>query len=412
VRGDLIGILILDLDGFKQVNDTMGHDAGDAMLCTVANRLEQFAGPDVICARLAGDEFAVIARAIRSGDDLVNLGMAVLEKLKQPFMHADHMLDGHASIGAAVWPLDGKTVSELLKSADLALYAAKRDRPGTVQRFIPEHRRELRARTTMLRRAREALRRNAVQPFYQPIIAIDQGTIAGYEALMRLRRPGSRAVLHPSAVLAAFAAPELAKALGEDMIRAIAADMARWLDAGVVFGRVAVNASAADLRHDDYAEKLLSALEKVQVTPSLLKLEVTETVFLGRSATNVRRTIEKLCAHGIDIVLDDFGTGYSSLGYLREFRFSTIKVDRTFVQGAAQKNPESLAIIRAVIAMAESLDMSTTAEGVETERELKIVRELGCRKIQGYYFGRPMEARDVQKLFRQRGQPQKTGAAA
>lgn len=394
----MFGILILDLDGFKQINDTMGHDAGDAMLCTVAQRLRNLSRPDVLCARLAGDEFAVLATGIRSAEDLVMLGNAILRKLREPFVHAERMLDGHATIGTAIWPKDGKTVSELLKSADLALYAAKKERPGSVMPFVAEHRREMRAHTTMLRRAREALRRDAVEPFYQPIIAIDDGLIAGYEALMRLRRPATQAVLQPSAVKAAFDDPELAKALGMAMIRAIAADMARWLDAGVAFGRIAINASAADLRHADYCDGLLSAFADAGVPPALLKLKVTETVFLGRAANNVRRTIDELCAHGVDILLDDFGTGYASLVHLRDLPIRGIKIDQGFI-ARLQSSKNDRVMVETIISLGHKLGLDVIAEGVETAGQLGLLRSLGCHLIQGFHFSPAVPAGTVARRW-------------
>lgn len=384
-RGDMIGLMILDLDGFKQINDTFGHDAGDALLCTVARRLEHFVSADVVCARLAGDEFALIVRNRPDDADLTGLAAAILENLRQPFTHANRLLDGQATLGMAAWPADGLTSAELLKAADMALYAGKRRHPGTTVRFVPEHRAEMRSRATMIRRAREAVQRDAIRPHYQPIVDLEAEQIASYEALLRLSRPGSSAFIHPSAIMAAFEDPELATRISQAMLKAIVRDMAAWLEAGVAFGAVALNATAADLGQARFAEDVLEVLDQNGIPCSMLKLEVTETVFLGRGAECVRRTIDRLCAEGVRVVLDDFGTGHASLVHLCELPIHGIKIDRSFIANL-DTNTRDQAVVETLVRLGRQLDLEVIAEGVESEAQARLLGDMGCRLIQGFLY--------------------------
>ncbi|WP_223181265.1 EAL domain-containing protein [Sphingopyxis sp. LK2115] len=380
-----IGLMILDLDGFKQINDTFGHDAGDALLFEVARRLGTFVCDNVFCARLAGDEFALIIGGLADGTDLLPMANRILEDLRQPFSHAHRLLDGKATMGLAAWPADGLTSADLLKAADMALYAAKRQHPGTAVRFVPEHRAEMRSRAAMVRRAREAITRSAITPHYQPIVCVNDGRIAGHEALLRLSRPGSRSCLQPSAIMAAFEDPELATALSRAMLESIVRDMAAWLDAGIDFGSVSLNATAADLGNPYFAETLLGSLATSGIPSRLLKLEVTETVFLGRGAESARRSIDRLCAEGMQVVLDDFGTGHASLVHLRELPIQGLKIDRSFI-ASLHADPRDQAVVDTLIRLGRKLNLEVVAEGVENRIQARQLRSMGCQLMQGFLY--------------------------
>lgn len=398
-RKSRFGLLLLDLDGFKQINDTIGHDAGDAVLCTVAERLAAITSAKVKCARLAGDEFAVIVGDIASGEQLARFADRLSQALKQPFTYANRLLDCHGTIGTAVWPANGLTSSELLKAADTALYVAKRNHPGTVMPFVAEHRAELRRQSTMIRRAREALRRDAIQPFYQPIVSLGDGRIAGYEALLRLRRPGSTTTLNPAAIMAAFDDPELSTAISQAMQGAVARDMAAWLDDGVTFGQVAINATEADLRQEQFAEGLLAMLDNVKVPPQRLRIEVTETVFLGRGSEGVLRSLQTLSASGVSVTLDDFGTGHASLVHLRDLPVQGLKIDCSFV-ARMLSDERDMAVIEAVVNLGKRIGLEVTAEGVEHARQVDELLMLGCNLAQGYLFSPAVPAATVQEKWR------------
>lgn len=392
------GILLLDLDGFKQINDAIGHDAGDAVLCTVAERLSAIATNKVNCARLAGDEFAIIVRDINSADQLKKFANGVLDALKRPFAYANRSLDCHCTVGAAIWPTNGTTASELLKAADTALYVAKRNHPGTVVHFAPEHRAELRRQGTMIRRAREALRRDAIQPFYQPIVSLSDGCIAGYEALLRLRRPGSAATLMPAAIMAAFGDPDLSSSITQSMLDAVAQDMASWLDEGVVFGQVAINATEADLRQECFADRLLKVLDEVGVPTDRLRVEVTETVFLGRGSNAVLRSLQTLSASGVGVTLDDFGTGHASLIHLRDLPVQGLKIDCSFV-ARMLSDERDMAVIEAVVNLGRRIGLKVTAEGVEQAAQSEHLQALGCHFAQGFLFSPAVPAAKVRQKW-------------
>lgn len=393
--GSGFSLLLLDVDDFKQVNDTLGHDAGDALLCTFARRLRSGAGEGAFVARLGGDEFAVI---LPTGvADTESVMRKLSEGLRKPFAHGDCLLDCHASIGASLFPKHGGTAEDLLKSADVALYAAKSRRPSGTAVFEPAMRQAVQARSAMVRAAREAIGADRVVPFYQPKVTLGTGGLAGLEALLRWRGDGLR-YRRPAAIAAAFDDPEVAGQLSERMLDRVVQQMRQWLDAGLAFGHVAINAAAAEFRHDGYAERVLGRLEAAGVPLQLLEIEVTETVFLGRGAEHVLRALEALHAAGLRIALDDFGTGYASLTHLKQFPIDTIKLDQSFVRDL-EDDPYDAAIVRAILGLGQSLGIDIVAEGVETPSQAAYLWAQGCTYGQGYLFGRPMPGYRLSKLL-------------
>ncbi|WP_176592903.1 bifunctional diguanylate cyclase/phosphodiesterase [Sphingobium sp. EM0848] len=394
-RGGVPGcaFLMIDLDRFKGVNDTLGHQVGDMLLTQVARRLRHICSGSEFCGRIGGDEFAVVIPQIANNRSIDKLAAAIISGLSAPYQVDEHLLYVGASVGSALSPQDGKEAEALIRSADLALYRAKSEGGGVHCAYEPQLHAQAEERRQLELALRDALENNQLHVLYQPVVEAQQGRITGFEALARWTHP-DMGPISPAKFVPVAEEARLIGPIGEWVLRTACMEAARW-PAPV---RIAVNVSAEQLTHPSFVSAVVSALAQSGLEAQRLELEVTESVFVNAD-TGALKVLDQLRALGVQLSLDDFGTGYSSLGYLSRTRFDTIKIDRSFVVGAANKKPESLAIIRAVVTLAESLGMATTAEGVETEAELAMVCELGCRKVQGYYFGRPMPAADAAALF-------------
>lgn len=388
--GRKFGLLHLDVDHFKQINDSLGHDAGDALLQMFAERLRSVVRSSDVVARLGGDEFAVLLPGVSDAQDVHRRANAILDRMREPFTYAGNILDCRASIGASIYPQHGNTPEELLKSADIALYSAKAAGRGGLMVFQSAMRLEMQKRSSMISLARDALRDDTIRPYYQP--KIDYGTdgLSGFEALLRWRHP-TRGIQPPQSIQAAFEDLELAAAVSDRMIEMVISDMRRWLDDGVEFGHVAVNASAAEFRRNNFAERVLERLARSSIPTRHFQLEVTETVFLGRGSEYVDRALKLLSSQGVKIALDDFGTGYASLRHLKQFPVDIIKIDQSFVR-SMEANADDEAIIRAVINLGKSLDISVVAEGIETELQDGRLRQLGCDVGQGFLYSKAVAA--------------------
>jgi diguanylate cyclase (GGDEF)-like protein/PAS domain S-box-containing protein len=390
-------LLLLDIDEFKRVNDTLGHDAGDALLCAFAERLKEAGRKDDLVARLGGDEFAVILNGVGSEEEVTSAVEAAMRALRRPWVHAGMVLDCDASIGASIFPKDGHSRAELMKHADIALYVAKAAGRGNLKLFHARMRAEMQNRISMLALARDAIDKDWILPFYQPKVDLRTGEIAGFEALLRWRHPG-KGVQSPDTIAAAFEDLTIAAGLSDRMIDKVIEDVRRWRGEGLDFRHVAINAAAAEFRSGDFAERLLERLANAGVPPSCLQLEVTETVFLGRGADCVERTLKLLSQAGITIALDDFGTGYASLSHLKQFPVDLLKIDRSFVHELGQ-HPDAAAIIRAVINLGHSLEIEIVAEGIETAaQEARLVAQ-GCDYGQGYLYSRAVPAAQVPAIL-------------
>jgi len=385
--------LMVDLDRFKAVNDTLGHQIGDALLEQVATRLRDVCGDAGMCGRIGGDEFAVVIREIGDTLHVEQLAVAIINHLSQPYEVENNLLYIGASVGSAIGPKDGRTAETLIRSADLALYRSKEEGGGKHFRYEPQLHVHAEERRTLEIALRQALERDQLHLAYQPVVNTRTGAIDGFEALVRWTHP-EMGPISPARFVPVAEDARLIGPIGEWVLRTACEEAMRWpRDV-----RVAVNVSAEQLGNPSFVATVVSALAQSGLPAHRLELEVTESVFM-REGNGAAQVLEQLIGLGIRLSLDDFGTGYSSLGYLSRTKFSTIKIDRSFVVGAARDNPESLAIIRAVVALAESLGMTTTAEGVETEVEVELVNRLGCNKIQGFYYGRPMPAEEARILF-------------
>ncbi|UAB79458.1 EAL domain-containing protein [Erythrobacter sp. SCSIO 43205] len=392
-------LMMIDLDRFKAVNDSLGHITGDKLLAQVSSRLQALTGENAVVGRLGGDEFAVVIRDASNLNYLRGLASRVIETLSEPYHVDNHTLYVGASVGSAIGPRDGRTVEELMRNADLALYRAKDAGGGEHCRFEPVLHASAEERRQLESSLRKALGLDEFVLHYQPVVDARSEAIVSFEALVRWNS-SEHGFVSPGKFIPLAEDTRLIVPIGQWVLRQACFEARTWPD----HVKVNVNVSPEQLLEPNFHQEVVDTLAASGLRPERLEIEVTESIFL-RDASVARNALEQVMALGCSIALDDFGTGYSSLGYLRKLRFSTIKVDRTFVQGASQGANESLAIINAVVAMAKSLDMTTTAEGVESAEEAELIRNLGCDKIQGFYFGRPMASEDARGLFTRDGLP-------
>ena len=386
-------LLMVDLDRFKAVNDSLGHMIGDKLLAQVSARLQSLMGENQLCGRLGGDEFAIVIRDADTPGVVGDVARRVIHRLSEPYQVDHHTLYVGASVGSAEGPRDGGSVEEMMRNADLALYRAKDIGGGEHCRFEPVLHASAEERRQLEVALRKALGRDELTLNFQPVVDARSENVVSFEALVRWNS-AEHGFVSPGKFIPLAEDTRLIVPIGQWVMRKACEEARNWPE----HVKVNVNVSPEQLLEPGFHDEVVQALAASGLRPERLEIEVTESIFL-RDASVARNALEKVMALGCSVALDDFGTGYSSLGYLRKLRFSTIKVDRTFVQGAAQGSAESLAIINAVVAMAKSLNMTTTAEGVETVEEMQLIRSLGCDKIQGFYFGRPMTAGDASSLF-------------
>jgi diguanylate cyclase (GGDEF)-like protein/PAS domain S-box-containing protein len=391
-------LLVLDVDDFKLINDTLGHDAGDHLLCAFAERLARAVRSGDLVARLGGDEFAVLLRA-RSEQEVEAAGDKIFAQLREPFAHDGRRIECNASIGASLHPRDGAGRSELMKAADIALYSAKAAGRGRLKIFRGSMREAFERRTAMVFMARRALTSDDILPHYQPKVCLRTGRILGFEALLRWR-DSEGALCLPESVKAAFDDPALSEAINDRMIDRCLADMSAWIDGGVDFGHVAINCSAAAFRSRRLADELLEKLGRRRIPLDRVQLEVTETVFLGRGSEHVKDALGKLHDAGIRIALDDFGTGHAALLHLMQFPVDALKIDRSFIAGLG-RNGEAEAITKAIVGLGVSLGIEVIAEGVESPEQQLALIGLGCRTGQGYLYSKAIPREMVPAMLTQ-----------
>ena len=392
-RGQIIGVLSVDLDHFKIVNDTLGHPTGDRLLKALAARMRGCVREGDIVARLSGDEFAVVQAS--SGETATAQGLAarLIETIGAPYEIDGHRIVIKASVGIAIAPADGHEPDILIKNADLALYRAKVDGGGTYRFFESEMDARMQARRAIELDLRSALANGEFELNFQPIIDLKSGRISNCEALIRWRHP-KRGMIPPSEFIPVAEETGLIAPIGEWVLRQACAEAAHWPRDVMV----SVNLSPAQFKSKVLVETIVSALANSGLTADRLELEITELVLLQES-DGAFAVLHQLHALGIKIAMDDFGTGYSSLGYLRSFPFDKIKIDQSFIRDLPTKE-DSVAIIRAVVGLSSSLGITTTAEGVETEAQLDSLRREGCSEVQGYLLAKPTSADQVRALFR------------
>jgi diguanylate cyclase (GGDEF)-like protein len=393
-EGREFAIFYIDIDEFKRINDTLGHLIGDEFLKGVAERLRQSVGPEDFIARLGGDEFAILQNGIASAEDVHALVARIYQALRTPFDCNGHQLASDASIGIAIAPRDGSDLLDLLKNADLAMYAAKAAGRRTYRFFDPgmeleaNHRRELEADL------RTALAEGGFELHYQPQVDLCSDRVTGCEALLRWRHP-VRGMVSPADFVPVAEETGLIEEIGQWVLRTACTEAAKW----PAHIRIAVNVSPVQFRSETLSLKVAAALTDSGLDPRRLELEITEAVLIADDDAALA-TLNQLRALGIHIALDDFGTGYSSLQYLQRFPFDKIKIDRSFVKEVA-RNSSSASIIRAVVSIAADRNMITTAEGVETLQQRETVQDLGCTQMQGYLFSAARPALEIRALLRE-----------
>ena len=391
-EGREFAILYIDIDEFKRINDTLGHLIGDEFLKSVAERLRQSVGPEDFIARLGGDEFAILQHGIDSAEDVHALVARIYQALRTPFDCHGHQFSSDASIGIAIAPRDGSDLFDLLKNADLAMYAAKAAGRRTYRFFDPameqqaNHRRELEADL------RAALAEGSFELHYQPQVDLRSDRVTGCEALLRWRHP-VRGMVSPADFVPVAEETGLIEEIGQWVLRTACAEAANWPN----HVRIAVNVSPIQFRSETLSLKVASVLSETGLDPRRLELEITEAVLIADDDAALA-TLNQLRALGVHIALDDFGTGYSSLQYLQRFPFDKIKIDRSFVKEVT-RNSSSASIIRAVVSIAADRNMVTTAEGVETLQQRETVQNLGCTQMQGYLFSAARPAQEVRVLL-------------
>lgn len=392
-----VSLLLIDLDHFKDVNDALGHDAGDALLKATAERLLKLVRDSDMVARFGGDEFAVIVMEPLTLADANRLANRLIEQLSQPFEYSGRTFASKASIGIAAFPDHGSTAMELLKDADIALYRAKADGRNRVVTYSSMLRFAIEQRLALAEEVRQAISKQEIIPFYQPKVSLSTGKITGFEALARWRHP-TKGLLTPAAFAAMFDDPELAMAIGRQILTKVASDLRGWLDHGLDLGRIAVNLSSAQFNDLGLVDEILGILDDQRVSPCHLEVEVTETVLLGRQGDIIAANLNRFHERGILIALDDFGTGYASLTHLKQFPVGHVKIDRSFIEDLVQDEGDE-AIVAAITGLGKSLKMQITAEGVETQEQVQRLRALGCHNAQGYFYSKPMDAADVPRFL-------------
>ena len=391
-RGEQFALLYIDIDEFKGFNDSLGHHVGDELLKAVAARLRSCIRETDLVARLGGDEFAVIQTNVGDAADVVEFVTRIHEAIRQPYQCLGHQLSTDASIGIALAPQDGTDLDQLIKNADLAMYGAKADGRRTHRFFEPAMDASAKARLTMEQDLRQALVDGGFEIHYQPLVDLRHDEVTGCEALLRWRHP-ERGMISPAEFIPVAEDTGLIVKLGEWVLRTACAEAANWPD----HVRVAVNVSPVQLKCQTLALKVAGALAASGLRANRLEIEITEAVLI-RDDDAALAILHQLHAIGVRIALDDFGTGYSSLSYLKRFPFDKIKIDRCFVSDIAEIDGSS-AIVQAVVNIAAARNMTTTAEGVETQQQKERLRALGCTEMQGYLFSAAKPGPEVRQLF-------------
>ena len=398
--GEGLAVLYLDIDRFKVVNDQLGHVAGDQLLCALSDRLRGLLRQEDTVARLAGDEFAVLAAGIEGAGDAERVAAKIIDALKSPFHLAGHELYIGVSIGISLHPDHGDSVEELLKNADIALYHGRGQAKGSY-RLYDDHMDGTFSRHLVIERGiRTALDSGQFEVHFQPQIAAGAGGIVGVEALLRWQHPELGAI-SPAEFVPVAEETGLIVPLGDWVLHRAVRELARWRDEGFTNVRLAINFSAVQMAQPDFVDKVVAALEGEGLPGECLEVEITENVLMN-DMDAVAGKLNALTAHGISIAIDDFGTGYSSLSYLQNLPIHRIKIDRSFVRVIEGETAES-SIVNAIVAMAGGLGMGVVAEGVETDQQRDYLARIGCNELQGFLFSKAVASEAVTELLSRAG---------
>lgn len=401
-EGHMVALILLDLDNFKDVNDTLGHPVGDIMLCTAARRIERGLRASDTLARLGGDEFACILGPLPDPAVAGGVAAKLLRALAAPVEVDGHPIPLAASAGIALFPADGTHRVELLKHADLALYKAKNGGRNRYRFFEPQMDQEAQARRSLERLLRRAVADDALVFHYQPQLDLATGRFTAAEALLRWPHP-DRGFISPEEFIPVAEASGFIRALGAWSVGLAAREARRWREQGLDV-TLALNISAAQLRGGETLEVIRATFDGKGLGPGWVELELTESLLVDALEADTRPFLDGIVQMGVPLTVDDFGTGYSSLASLRRLPVQKIKIDRSFVHDL-DRNPEAYAVVQAIVAMGRALGKTIVAEGVETLQQLRLVRDLGCHMAQGFLLAAPMEAQEMARLLRVRGRP-------
>lgn len=390
--GQHCAVLCIDLDRFKEVNDTLGHPIGDLLLKAVTERLRRHLPHTDILARLGGDEFAIVQSSTNEPGDAVLLAARLIHDLSTPYSIDGHRVIIGASIGIACAPQDGNNADLLLRNADLALYCAKAEGRGRFRVFDPRMDAEAQRRRMLELELRHALAEGQFALVYQPLVSIETGRITGFEALLRWHHP-DRGCIPPADFIGVAEETGLIVPIGEWVLHRACAEAALWPEPL----RVAVNLSSIQFRSAGLFDAVSSALRGSGLAPARLELEITESAMVT-DWDDTRAVLERIKKRGVNVSMDDFGTGYSSLSYLRQFPFDKVKIDQYFIHELS-RGGESRAIVRAIIDLCRALGIATTAEGVETAEQLAVLGAENCTEVQGFLLSRPMPPHELRRLL-------------
>jgi diguanylate cyclase (GGDEF)-like protein/PAS domain S-box-containing protein len=398
-NGQMLAVLFLDLDRFKHINDSRGHEVGDKLLQEIAKRVRAAVRPSDIVVRMGGDEFVVVLHKVNLPDEIAIAATRINEVLSAPVMIDGRALVATVSIGVSLYPRDGATMGELLKHSDTAMYQAKDLGRNNFQVFSPQMDRSLKERVAIESSLRVGLKLHQFDVHYQPIIDIHSRRVAGLEALLRWKHP-TQGFISPERFIEVAEETGLIIPIGQFVLDRICSDFNRWREQGAHLVPVSMNVSAVQLERTKLRELIQQAMERNRIGPQLIQLELTEgSLFEKRTGEFREDALATLRDLGVKIAIDDFGTGYSSLSYLKRWRVDSLKIDRSFVRDIAT-DPSDHAIVSAIVAMARSLNIQVVAEGIETWQQLEILRSMGCSLAQGFLFAKPCPAVDALRYLR------------
>ncbi|MGS2719821.1 EAL domain-containing protein [Paraglaciecola aestuariivivens] len=390
-----VALLFLDLDAFKLINDTHGHAVGDELLIQVAERLTESARKSDNVARLGGDEFTVILERVTNQNTIILFLERLLQDINLPYKLSEHTVNTAVSVGVAVFPDDGQDAQELLKSSDIAMYEAKKAGKATFRFFTEKMNTQILQRVELEAELRSAVKNNEFELHYQPKVSVKTSEILGVEALIRWQHP-SKGFIRPDLFIPIAEEIGLINLIGQFVLNQACSQCAKWREKGWL-GVMAVNASAKEVQNLQYIESIDEVLNRYQLPAHSLEIEVTEGVFIA-NLQHTQALLQKIRDKGVRLALDDFGTGYSSLAYLKNLPIDTLKIDRSFI-AEIEAGQRTYHLVKAIVQMAHSLNLEVVAEGIETQKQLNVLKEFGCQEYQGFYFAKPMSASEIERLI-------------